>query len=44
MKYVFTNLYAYEIHNDQGIIKKNTKQSLTQLMVIMEDGTLFKFT
>ena len=21
MKYVFTNLYAYEIHNDQGIIK-----------------------
>ena len=21
MKYVFANLYAYEIHNDQGIIK-----------------------
>lgn len=21
MKYVFVNLYAYEVHNDQGIIK-----------------------
>ena len=21
MKYVFTNLYAYEIHNDQEIVK-----------------------
>ena len=21
MKYVFANLYAYEVHNDQGIIK-----------------------